>query len=81
MMTQSTLDFYVTATGGAMSVDYLTLMNYGETVDGSLTTFLAGHAHMSKGGTVNPLWSPGTTGYAGFTHLVSCCPTTPRQRQ
>lgn len=66
MQTVSTLEFYVTASGGTMSVDYLTLMNYGETVDGSLV-FLADQAHMSQGGTVNPYWSPGTTGYAGFT--------------
>ncbi|MCH7867662.1 MAG: PEP-CTERM sorting domain-containing protein [Myxococcales bacterium] len=66
MMTASTIEFYVTPTGGAMSVDYLTLMSYGETVDDSLS-YVATQGHMSKGGTTNPDWAPGTTAYAGFT--------------
>ncbi len=61
----STVQLSIFSSGVAMmSVDYLTLLNPGDTVDGSLT--FASTGYMVRGSNNNPSWSPGTTGYAGF---------------
>lgn len=65
MGSNSTVQLSVFSTGGGMfSTNYLTLLNAGDTVDGSLT--YASRSYMSRFSNDNPSWPAGTTGYAGF---------------
>jgi len=59
----STVQLYVSSSGGT---DYLAFLSAGTTVDSSLNPDFAGEAFMRADQTVNPTWSPGATGYAGF---------------
>ena len=49
---------------GMMPTDFLTLLNSGDTVDGSLS--FTDEAFLTPGGSANSGWSAGETGYAGF---------------
>ncbi len=60
----STLQLSVFSSGGMNATDFLTLYNPGDTVDGSLN--FASEAFMVDSPVINPVWAPGTTGYAGF---------------
>ena len=60
----STIELSIFNVGGMMGTDYLTLLNPGDTVDGSLTFGTRGF--LSDNTVPNPTWLPGTTGYAGF---------------
>jgi hypothetical protein len=64
MGTGSTLELSVFSGGGMNPPDFLSFLNPGDTVDGSLT--YATEAFMVEGGVTNPAWTPGVTGYAGF---------------
>ncbi len=59
--TGSTAQLSVFSSGGT---DYLTFLATGDTVDASLG--FASEAFMRDQPTINPAWSPGATGYAGF---------------
>ena len=59
--TGSTAQLSVFSSGGT---DYLTFLAAGDTVDASLG--FASEAFMRDQPTINPAWSPGATGYAGF---------------
>ena len=62
----STVGFDALAAGMGMdTTSFLNLRSAGDTVDGSLAFVTNGE--LVKGTTVNPGWSPGTTGYSGFT--------------
>ncbi len=60
----STLQLSVFSSGGMNPTDFLALYNPGDTVDGSLN--FASEAFMVDNPVINPVWAPGTTGYAGF---------------
>ena len=64
MGTGSTIELSVFSGGGKNPVDYLSFLNPGDTVDGSLG--FATEAFLVEGGDINPAWAPGSTGYAGF---------------
>lgn len=62
----STVGFDALAAGMGMDeTTFLNLRSAGDTVDGSLAFEDTGQ--LVSGTTVNPGWSPGTTGYTGFT--------------
>jgi SAM-dependent methyltransferase len=60
----STVELSIFNAGGMMDPNYLTLLNSGDTVDGSL--FFAPEGFLVEKSVTNPDWSPGTIGYAGF---------------
>lgn len=64
MMSASTVQLAVTPEGGLGSTGFLTLLNAGDTIDGSLG--YGDRGYMVEGPTINPTWAEGVTGYAGF---------------
>ena len=61
----STVELSIFTVGmGMNAVDYLTLYSYGDTVDASLV--FTSEGFLVEDGVTNPVWAPGTTGYAGF---------------
>lgn len=60
----STVQLSVFSSGGMNPTDFLTLLNPGDTVDGSLG--FASEGFLVDNPVINPVWAPGTTGYAGF---------------
>jgi hypothetical protein len=53
--------------GGTSAADYLTHLDAGDTVDGTLT--YASEAYMVNASEQNPDWTLGETAYAGFTYV------------
>jgi hypothetical protein len=53
--------------GGTPATNYLTRLDAGDTVDGTLT--YASEAYMVNGPEQNPDWTLGETAYAGFTYV------------
>lgn len=62
----STIELSVFSSGGMNPTDFLSLLNAGDTVDGSLS--YATQAYMVDFPDLNPAWTPGQTGYAGFLY-------------
>jgi len=68
----STIELATSPTGGMMNIDWLSIFDVGETVDGSLT--FNGTGFLVRDGGTNPYWTPGETAYAGFVFNPSGTP-------